>query len=309
MTRRQFFRTSAALALAGGCGRTTGGSGSGWLAWGRPGRHRGGAFERPRAIAATEDEVYVIDTTGRVQVFSHDGEFLRDWSLPESEKGTPTAIRKIDDSRVLIPHTHYSCILEWSPEGELLHEWGSYGSGENEFIYPTSVVLGQDGAYYISEYGEDAERVHVFDADRKFLRQWGSHGIEEGRFSRAMALDVDASGTVFVCDTANHRIQCFSNQGKFLRVIGSAGAEPGQLKFPYDLATAPDGTLVACEYGNNRISRFAPDGRFIACFGGPGRGPGEFNAPRGAAVSPNGLLFVADTDNHRVQRFPLEVLA
>lgn len=299
---------AVALALGAGACRGRPGGRAGYLAWGQPGRHRAGCFHRPRAVGATAAEVYVIDATGRVQVFTHDGAYCRGWALPEIANGTPTAVRETADGRVLIADTHYSRILEYSPEGELLRQWGSYGTGPEQFVYPTSIVLAPDGAYYISEYGMDAERVHVFDAERRFLREWGGLGEDEGQFSRAMALDVDAANTVYVCDTTNHRVQCFSPGGQLLRVIGGVGSEPGRIKFPYDICLAPDGSLVLCEYGNNRISRFDASGQFLGAFGGPGRGPGQFNAPRGAAVAPNGFIFVADTDNHRIQRFTLEDL-
>ena len=60
-------------------------------AWGKAGR-RNGEFVKPRAISVSQSEVYVVDTTGRVQVFTEDGEYVRQWSVPESTNGTPTSI-------------------------------------------------------------------------------------------------------------------------------------------------------------------------------------------------------------------------
>lgn len=290
------------------CGCVAGGGASGWLAWGRQGVHRDGEFNQPRAVYADRGEVYVVDQTGRVQVFTEQGQPVRMWRLPAFENGTPTAIIRRGEGRVLVPDTHYSRILEYAPEGELMHQWGEYGTGENQFIYPTDLALAPDGSYFISEYGVDAERVHVFDKDRRFVRQWGSHGEEPGQFSRLMAIDI-GDGTVFVCDTANNRVQCFTFEGELLRVIGGAGAGPGQLRYPYDIEVAPDGSLLVCEYGNNRISRFTAAGEFLTMTGRAGRRPGEFHAPRGVSVDSEGFVYVADTGNHRIQRFPWGELA
>ncbi len=304
-SRREFLVLSGASFLSA-CGVRSSGPGD-WIAWGHSGT-RDGEFRRPRAIAAANDEVYVIDTSGRMQIFSHDGKYLRGWIMPEYENGTPTGIAFASDGHLLIPDTHYSRILEYTPQGEILQQWGEYGTGEDQFIYPTDIVQAADGGYIISEYGQGAERMHMFDADRHFLRQWGQHGDQPGEFSRAMSLTL-CGGKVFVCDTANHRVQCFTLEGDFIRVIGGPGTEDGQLKFPHDIAVGPNETLLICEYGNNRLSRFTTTGDFLSTFGRAGRGPGEFAAPRGVTISPNGYFFVADTDNDRIQRFRLEDLA
>ncbi len=314
LSRRRFLERGArACAVAGVCLGTAdcgvaGGRRVAATVWGGPGRRRG-EFQRPRAIAAYKGEVYVIDTSGRVQVFTAEGEYTRGWSTPDYRNGTPTGLAFGADDRVIIPDTHYSRILEYDPEGNLLESWGAYGTGPDEFIYPTDVALGTDGAYYISEYGMGADRIHVFDGDRRFLRQWGENGEEPGRMNRAMGIELDRAGVLYVADTANHRIQRFDTEGACLGVFGGMGAEPGCTQFPFQIALAPDGTLLVCEYGMHRISRFTSEGRFIACTGAPGRKPGEFNGPRGVAVSDEGRVYVADTDNHRVQCFDLEALA
>ncbi len=276
--------------------------------WGETGIRKG-HFKKPRAIAAWRGEVYVIDTTGRMQVFSPEGAFLRSWVLPKTDNGTPTGITPVEDGRILIPDTHNSRLLEYDPSGELLDMWGGYGTGEDEFIYLTDVVLDDEGRYIFSEYGMDAERVHIFSKSREFEREWGTLGEAPGEFSRAMSIVRPSDGRLYVCDTANHRIQCFESDGQLSHIISDAGVAPGFLKFPYDMDVAPDGSLVLCEYGNNRVSRFTTSGKHIGCFGRPGRGPGEFNAPRGICASADGFVYVADTDNDRIQRISLEAIA
>jgi len=307
MTRRGFLALAAGAA-ATACGRSRlFASDVRYRVWGEPGT-RAGSFRQPRAIKVLNREVHVIDRTGRVQVFSEEGAFLRSWLTPEQANGTPTNIGFDRQGNVLVPDTHYSRILEYTPQGQLLRRWGSYGTGPDQFIYPTGIVQGPDGAYYVSEYGMGAERVHVFDSQRRFIRQWGSLGEGPGQFNRMMAIALDEKGVLYVVDGTNHRVQCFDAGGKFLRQIGSVGSAAGQLKFPHDVDIAPDGTIFLCEYGNHRVSRFTREGTIVACYGRPGRNPGEFNAPRGIAASADGFIFVADTDNHRVQRIEISGL-
>jgi len=299
---RRTFLAIAAAGLLSACSRTGSHEKAGYTVWGENGR-RDGQFIRPRAILANGEDVYVIDTTGRVQVFTTDGLFKRSWSLPHSERGTPTGICVGRNANLLIPDTHYSRILEYTTAGQLLSTWGSYGIGDDRFIYPTGIVQTAGGLYYVSEYGIDAERVRVFDERKRPIRGWGSHGPSPGQFNRAMAIAFTETTGVYVSDTANHRIQRFDPQGRLIAVIGGPGDEPGRLKFPHNLAIATDGTVFVVEYGAHRVSRFSSEGSFIECYGGPGRDPGRFNGPRGISVSGSGQVFVADTDNHRIQRF------
>ncbi|MEX2015050.1 MAG: hypothetical protein WD873_00340, partial [Candidatus Hydrogenedentales bacterium] len=141
MSRREFIAASA-LAMAG-CG-SVGGTAAPDAVWGQQGL-RDGAFVKPRAVGVKDARVYVIDTTGRIQIFSEDGEFLDLWNTPAMDNGTPTAVAFGHDGRVLIPDTHYHQILEYSPEGELLERWGSYGTGDDQFIYPTGIDQANDG--------------------------------------------------------------------------------------------------------------------------------------------------------------------
>ena len=273
--------------------------------WGGEGL-RDGHFLRPRAIDVFRDEIYVVDTTGRVQVFDLQGEFVRLWSIPEQDNGTPTAIAHTDDDLILIPDTHNSRILEYSPDGTLQAQWGHYGSETDAFIYPTGIARASDGAYFISEYGESAERVHVFDSSQQYVRHWGGLGDAAGELSRAMDIALNRRGQVLVADTTNHRIQIFERDGRFVSMFGESGTERGRLKFPYDIAVTADDTVVICEYGNNRMSHMEQDGRLLGTIGSAGRGPGQFHGPRGIALGDDGAVYVADTDNHRIQEFRME---
>ncbi len=304
-SRRAFLALSISGVLTA-CGSQDGGDANS-LVWGTEGL-RDGDFLRPRAICSHENRVYVIDTTGRAQVFTEAGVFLNLWRTPDASNGTPTAIGVGRDGRLLVPDTHYHRILEYSTDGELLEQWGEYGDGPGQFIYPTGIAQHRDGRYFVCEYGENAERVHVFDGERKFVLQWGSHGFGAGEFNRAMAIALDDE-LLHVADTTNHRIQSFTLEGELVRVIGGAGSAPGQLRFPFDIALAAGGAIATVEYGNNRVSLFSRDGQCIGVFGTPGRLAGRFNEPRGIAVSPANDVFVADTYNHRIQRFSLEVLS
>ena len=61
---------------------------------------------------------------------------------------------------------------------------------------------------YVTEIGND--RVQVFDKDGTFLTMWGRKGSAAGEFGNLHGIVVERkTGTVFVADTANNRVQVF----------------------------------------------------------------------------------------------------
>ena len=76
----------------------------------------------------------------------------------------------------------------------------------------------------------------------KVVGKWGKNGTATGQFASTDGLAIDKSGTVYVADTDNNRVQVFSATGMFLRKWGSVGDGNGQFHGAEDVDIAPDGT-------------------------------------------------------------------
>ena len=88
--------------------------------WGRRGISAG-RLQKPRAMAIdAQDQVYIVDMTGRIQVFSTEGEYLRGWQTPETKFGKPCGLGFARDGSLLVADTHYFRVLVYTPQGELL---------------------------------------------------------------------------------------------------------------------------------------------------------------------------------------------
>ena len=60
----------------------------------------------------------------------------------------------------------------------------------------------------VNEIGNS--RVQVFDKEGRFIAAWGRKGSGDGEFGNLHGIIIDKpSGTVYVADTANNRIQVF----------------------------------------------------------------------------------------------------
>lgn len=262
-----------------------------------------GEFNKPRSVAVdADDNIYVVDLTGRVQKFSPDGEYLFSWQMPRTGRGLPKGMSVDRDGNIVVVEPHYTRVNHFRPDGELVLEWGEEGREPGRLIFPRSVAVTSEGEMWISEYSF-AERIQRFSPDgSRFLDSIGSFGHDPGELNRAEGICVDASDTLYVADSCNHRVQVFSADGEFLRAYGRSGTGPGEMSYPYDIRVDAEGRQFVCEFGNSRIQVFNQHDEVVEIIGGSGRDPGEFNNPWSIALDSRGNLIVADSLNHRVQK-------
>ena len=296
------------------------------LVWGRRGMSDG-RFLKPRAITIdSHDNLYIVDTTGRIQVFDQDGQRKGGWKTPQTKNGRPTGLAFFSsptakgnppggaadaDARLLVADTHYYRMLSYSLDGQLRKNetiGGVAGIRPGEFAFVTDAVCDDEGCFYVGEYG-DSDRIQKFDPNGKFMTQWGGTGAVPGMFKRPQSLIVKGN-ILWVVDACNHRIQRFditTPTPTLIDIWGGPGQAQGQFYYPYDIAIASDNSVMVCEYGNQRLQRFAADGTWIAKWGGPGIGPGQLYQPWGVVIDSKDKVHVLDSNNHRVQRLPLPV--
>ncbi len=156
---------------------------------------------------------------------------------------------------------------------------------------------------------EDPYAERLVDLSADFVI--GAEGLSPGEFFRPRDLAVASDGSIYVADTANHRIQHISADGDVLGVWGSfadvrSGDAPGgTFNEPWGLAVGPDGNIFVADTWNHRVQWFTAEGDFLGMFGfeGLGEEPEAFWGPRDVAVDSQGRIFVSDTGNKRVKVF------
>lgn len=129
---------------------------------------------------------------------------------------------------------------------------------------------------------------------------------------------VGATGTLFVADTANHRVLVFQSPWTtdavadiVLGQSSMGGSAPGsalsQMRAPSGLFVDASGALWVADTGNNRVLKFTniATGASAAFAIGGGGGPSAttLSGPRGVVVDAAGGLYVADTGFSRVLRY------
>ncbi|MFZ4575575.1 MAG: hypothetical protein ACOYN0_14350, partial [Phycisphaerales bacterium] len=278
--------------------------------------------------------------------------------MPEWEMGKPTGLGIWNptpaegDEIIFVPDTHYFRVMVYrasdarpgvhsirassgtaevgseSTKAESptpLAKFGTYGTGDGQFIYLTDVALlpSADGKrverVYVSEYGGN-DRISIYDpppdvsapgGEYRFVRSFGffGSGSTKGRieFNRPQSMAIDTGKReLVVTDACNHRVGRFTLDGELIAWIGGPevmGEGPGVFKYPYGIELLGDGTALVVEFGNNRVQRIDLDtGTSVGVFGVPGRGQGQLATPW-AVTCIGREAYVLDSGNNRVQVF------
>ena len=148
----------------------------------------------------------------------------------------------------------------------------------------TGVGVAPNGTIFVSDYGN--HKIHVFDADRKFIRSFGQQGAETGQLRCPTGVTISTDGCVYV--THSNGVDVMTDDGVFIKRIGC-----GTLNHPWDVAVH-QGEVFVADSGNHRVAVFSQDGKLIRTIGSQGSGPGQFSTPVGVAISPDGELYVSD---------------
>jgi hypothetical protein len=124
-----------------------------------------------------------------------------------------------------------------------------------------------------------------------------------GLFNYPGGVAVDNSGTVYMVDSENARVQVFNSIGQFLLQWGTLGGQPGQFSQPYGIAVDQRGNVYVTDTGNSRVQKFTSTGAWLASWGSQGSGNGQFDYLRGLSADGSGNVYVVDHGNHRIQKF------
>ena len=133
------------------------------LSWGEPGTDDGN-FNLPHNLAILDDDLVIVcdRESHRVQVFTTDGEFVRQW--PVHKATAVEVVGKGSDAIVYVGEQgpapvqrgvadigNRVSIYDW--EGNMIDRFGNphFGQAPDQFLWPHSVAVDSKGAVYIAE--------------------------------------------------------------------------------------------------------------------------------------------------------------
>jgi DNA-binding beta-propeller fold protein YncE len=204
-----------------------------------------------RVATDARDRVYVFQRKDPpIVVFDRDGSYLGAWG--GGEVTDPHGLKIVGDTAYTTDRTD-SVAKSFTLDGKPLMELGTRGvhsdtgkianwlaeRAAGPFNHPTEMIKHPNGDIYVTDGYRNA-RVHRFTADGKLKASWGAPGSGPGQFHLPHSIAYDDSGTLYVADRANKRIQLFTPEGEYLREWTGMGG-------PNDISRGKDGNFYIAE--------------------------------------------------------------
>lgn len=252
------------------------------------------------AVNPSTNEVFVLETF-RVQVFSLQGSFRREWSCPDCGG---IAVNP-NTSDVYVTRYLHNRVIRYNSAGVTLGTWGELGSGPGQFNSPWGIAVDPEtGNVYVRDTVN--ARVQQFTATGTFIRSMTPSPGWFVAVSSPAGLAFDANARMlYTTDPFARSISKFDADGTYqYSWTGTLGSGPGQLKWIRGIGVDPFGNVYVCDTDNERISVFAPNSVFLKSFQGPHSvSAGPFH-PRDISIHPvTGAKFVNAAYAFRMDRF------
>src|SRR3954469_22298208 len=196
--------------------------------------------------------------------------------------------------------------------------------GAAQFSKPTGIAVDTSGNIYVADtFNHTIRKITPTGVVKTVAGLVGVSGTTDAfglaaRFNQPAGIAVDATGFLYVGDTANHTIRKITPAGAVSTLAGSASVSGSinatgtnaQFNLPQGVAVDASGNVYVADYGNHTIRVITPAG-VVSTLAGLAGNPGSiddvgsnarFYQPEGVAVDAAGFVYVADTANGTIRR-------
>jgi len=212
-----------------------------------------------------DGNLYVMDTANsRIQVFSPDGTYLREWGEPGRDEGqlsAPSGIAIDASGRVYVTETGNRRLQIFDSDGQFVAAWEPSEAEGGPFLDPADVAIDAAGVVSVTDY--DKNRIFRFDAEGAGLETLGlerqyqaGEAQQPGYLSQPWGVAVDPQDNLYVAEYGGKRVHVFAPDGTSLGVIESVATEPNQYMTLIYVTVSADGTLYVADNANGRVQQF-----------------------------------------------------
>ena len=169
--------------------------------------NKSGQFGEPRGLTFNNNKLlYVVDGDNhRVQVFNKDDTFAFSFGSRGNNPGQfqyPDRISIDPNNNVLVTDRDANGIHIFTHDGQFMQTINS-----NSPVAITSSPIG----YLITGHDGDDNKIRVWNPTYQLINQFGKRGSKRGEFMGTDGMAMDSSGTIYVAELSNKRLQVISN--------------------------------------------------------------------------------------------------
>ena len=167
---------------------------------------KNGQFKTPRGLAFNNNKLlYVVDGFNyRVQVFQEDNTFAFSFDNRGNNPGQfqyPVRIAIDPNNNVLVTDRDANCIHLFTHNGQFVQTINSNS--------PCVITISPTG-YLITGHVRD-NKISIWSPTYQLINQFGKSGSKQGEFYGYAGMAIDSSGTIYVAEYWNNRLQVISN--------------------------------------------------------------------------------------------------
>ena len=237
------------------------------------------------------DRIYVLHR-GEPPLLVLDGQHKLIAGWGKGEFKTPHGLTVDAKGNVWVTDNARHVVYRMTREGKVTLTLGTLdkgGAGPTQLRSPDDLVFDSKGLIYVADAGN--KRIVKFDADGKYLAEWGKGGKEPGQFATAHGLAIDSKDRIYVADRGNNRVQIFNTEGQFQAAWTEAGN-------PFGLLATGQGLIVS-DGDAHRLTLLDFDGKSLGGWGDKE----TLKLPHLMAINSGGTVYVTEVDGKRIQLF------
>jgi len=169
--------------------------------------NKNGQFKNPRGLTFNNNKLlYVVDKDNcRVQVFQQDDTFAFSFGDKGINPGLfqcPVKLTIDPNNNVLVTDCDANCIHVFSHSGQFIQTINCER--------PCAITISHTG-YLITGHDGDDNKIRVWSPTYELIHQFGKFGSRQGEFYGIMGMAIDSSGTIYIVEWGNKRLQVISN--------------------------------------------------------------------------------------------------
>lgn len=168
-----------------------------------------GQFNTPRGLAFSGDKLLVVDGDNhRVQVFKQNDVFSFSFGSQGQGPGQfqhPVRIAVNPNANILVSDDAANCIHMFDGEGNFIQKI------VHACQQPHAVVVSPMG-FLITTHHTENNKITIRNPTYEVINQFGSRGSRQGEFDEISGIAIDSTGTIYMVETQNRRIQMIRNK-------------------------------------------------------------------------------------------------